>query len=231
MTDTQASTDLVGTVTYGPAGELLSMGGAAVSGTTLSPGGVIGTLSGNTRLLFDGTAATLLSASATTIRGYVPSNVQGKSTVQVVVQVNGTSLPALGVAVSDASPGVFTVDGSGQGPALCYNMDGTSNSSDLPSASGNTIVFYITGGGMTNPAVADGQLISGVLPVLAQSLSVTIGGATATVLRANTIPYEVAGVIEVAVIVPSDAPSGAVALVVTAANGVQSQGGVTVAIQ
>ena len=33
MTDTQTSTDLVGTVTYGPAGELLSMGGAAVSET------------------------------------------------------------------------------------------------------------------------------------------------------------------------------------------------------
>ena len=33
MTDTQTSTDLVGTVSYGPAGELLSMGGAAVSET------------------------------------------------------------------------------------------------------------------------------------------------------------------------------------------------------
>ena len=209
----------------------LALGGTTAAGSTIGAGRILGTVAGNTRLLFDGTPAPLLSASATSISGYVPFNVQGKSTVQVVAEVSGVRLPALSVAVSDSIPGVFTADGSGLGPALSYNIDGSVNSAGVPAARGTTLTFYITGGGVTNPPATDGQLLYGMLPSLAQSLTVTIGGSNSPVLRAITMPFEVAGIIEVTVTVPDDPPSGPVALYVIGSNGVSSQGGVTVTLQ
>ena len=209
----------------------LALGGATAAGSTISPGGTLGTVAGNTRLLFDGTPAPLLSSSSTSIKGYVPFNVQGKSIVQVVAEVNGTRLPAFTAQVADSVPGVFTVGGSGQGSAIAYNEDGSANRNGSPAVRQSTLTFYITGGGVTNPPVADGVFIFDTLPQLAQPLTVTIGGANATVLRATALPFEIAGIIEVVVLVPDDAPSGAAALYVAGTNGVQSQDGVTVAVQ
>ena len=192
----------------------LGLGPAIAAGTAISAAGVIGTTAGTTRLLFDGTPAPLLSAVATKIRGFVPLNVQGKASVQVVAEVAGQRLPALTVPVADAVPGIFTNDGTGAGQALSYNSDGSANSPDSPAVRQGTLTFYITGGGVTSPVVADGQLISGPLPVLAQTVSATIGGANATVLRATTLPFEVSGIIEVVVVVPDDAPSGQVGITV-----------------
>ena len=201
------------------------------AGTTLSSSGVIGTMAGTTRILFDGTPAPLLSSSATKVRGFVPFNVAGKAVVQVVAEVNGQRLAPLSVPVADAAPGIFTIDGTGTGQALSYNTDGSANSADLPAARQATLTFFITGGGVTNPAVADGILIIGVLPGLAQTVTVTIGGASATVVRATTMPFEVGGVIEVVVMVPDDAPSGAAGVSVVVGSSAPSRDGVIVWVQ
>jgi uncharacterized protein (TIGR03437 family) len=66
---------------------------------------------------------------------------------------------------------------------------------------------------------------------LAQGVSATIGGANASVVRATTIPFEVAGIIEVVLIVPDDAPSGQAPLYITVGGSPQSQDGVSVWIQ
>ena len=207
------------------------LGLGVTAGTTISATGFIGTTAGATRILFDGTAAPLLSSSATKVRGFVPFNVQGKANVQVVAEVNGQRLTALAVPVADAVPGIFSKDGTGLGQALSYNSDGSANSPDAPAARQGTLTFFITGGGVTNPAVADGQLIIGVLPGLAQTVTATIGGANATVLRATTMPFEVGGIIEVVVLVPDDAPSGQVGVSVVVGSSAPSPDGITVWLQ
>ena len=207
------------------------MGLGSTGGTTLSPTGVLGTISGTTRILFGSTPAPLLSVSATSVTGFVPLNVQGKGTVQVVAEVNGKQLlPVVTVTVADAAPGVFTANPSGQGQALALNDSGTLNGDDNPVSSGSTITFYITGGGLTTMPRADGQLISSSLAGLAQPPTVTIGGNDATVARASTLPFETDGLIEVVVVIPDGIPSGPTSLYVSV-GGAQSQDGVTVVVR
>ena len=226
-----AASQVAGMAAPGMEFDATGLGLGTAAGTTISSSGIIGSTSGTTRILFDGVAAPLLSASPTKVRGFVPSSVQGKATVQVVAEVNGQRLPALSVSVADAVPGVYTSDGTGQGQVWGFNSDGTANSADVPAVRGSTLTFYLTGGGATTPAVADGQLISGLLPHLVQTAAATIGAANATVLRAVTLPFEVSGIIEVTVVVPDDAPSGPVALAVTVGGSAPSQDGVIVWVQ
>jgi uncharacterized protein (TIGR03437 family) len=89
--------------------------------------------------------------------------------------------------------------------------------------------LYATGEGQTLPAGVDGKLAAAPLPQPVAAVTVTIGGVAAEVRFAGGAPGQIAGVMQVNVVVPVGL-AGAVPVVLTV-GGVGSQGGVTVAVR
>ncbi len=178
---------------------------------------------------FNGFAAPLVHTSSTAIAAMVPYEVTG-STAQVTVTYQGqTSQPAT-VNIAAAVPGIFTADESGAGQAAAFNSDGrTLNSSAAPAAQGSTIILYATGAGQTLPGGVDGKLAAAPLPTPILPVSVTIGGVQAVVQYAGAAYGEVAGMLQINVVVPPGVSGSAVPVVVQVGNAA-SQAGVTIAV-
>jgi uncharacterized protein (TIGR03437 family) len=79
------------------------------------------------------------------------------------------------------------------------------------------------------PAGVDGKLAAAPPPEPVAAVTVTIGGVAAEVRFAGGAPGQIAGVMQVNVVVPVGL-AGAVPVVLTV-GGVGSQGGVTVAVR
>ena len=79
------------------------------------------------------------------------------------------------------------------------------NSSNNPAARGSFITLYATGGGATTPDSQDGFLTALPYPTLNLPVSVTIEGVDAPVLYAGPAPGQVAGVLQITVVVPETA--------------------------
>jgi uncharacterized protein (TIGR03437 family) len=167
---------------------------------------------GGVSMLFDQTAAPLVSVQSGEVWAVVPSAIGGESTSKVTLQFNGGSAGPLTVQVLAAEPGIFTIDGSGNGQAAALNQDNTPNSAATPAARGEVLAFWATGQGATNPPLVDGAtapvnpLSQPVLPVV-----VTIGGQQADVLAAVLAP-DFAGAMQVNVRVPAQIQLGVAAL-------------------
>jgi uncharacterized protein (TIGR03437 family) len=166
-----------------------------------------------TTVTFNGIAAPIIYTSSTIVAAIVPYGLNGSSSAQVVVSYQGhqSSLPALPVAVT--APGIFTSNASGTGQAAVMNEDGTVNSPSNPAPIGSIITFFETGEGQTTPSGVDGQLANNtnLLPAPIQSVVVTIGDLPAVVDYAGAAPFEVAGVMQCNVQIPSGvSPSGSV---------------------
>jgi trimeric autotransporter adhesin len=137
--------------------------------------------------------------------------------------------------IAPAVPGIFTANGSGSGQAAAYNSDGrTLNSSATPAAQGSTIILYGTGEGQTSPGGVDGKLATAslptpMLPVSVMPVSVTIGGVPAGVQYAGAAYGEVAGMLQINVVVPSTVSGSALPVIVQVGN-TMSQAGVTIAV-
>jgi uncharacterized protein (TIGR03437 family) len=178
---------------------------------------------GGTRVTFNGIEAFLTFTSATQVNALVPYGITGKA--DAVVSYNGKTSDAFPLALTDASPGIFT-RAYGGGQAWAVNNDGTFNTSANPVARGGWVSFWATGQGQVTPAGVDGELISGyknlVLPV-----KVTIGGQDAQILGAVLI---YTGEIQVNAMVPNGSPTGDVPLVLTIGT-TSSRKDVTIAVK
>jgi uncharacterized protein (TIGR03437 family) len=101
-----------------------------------------------------------------------------------------------------------------------------------PANPGDIVSLFGTGFGAVSPAVAAGQLATGMAS-LTNSVTVAIGGTTlaaADVLYAGLSPGSISGLYQFNVRIPSTAPSGEVPVTITI-GGVQTQSGVTIPIQ
>jgi uncharacterized protein (TIGR03437 family) len=210
--------------------------GPATGAVALFPGtsGFVNADLSNVSVLFNGAPAPVLSASAASLLAIVPYSAAQSPTTAVQVEYLGSRSDAFSTQVVASAPGVFTADGTGQGPALAFSYDaGLSllalNSSLNPAAAGASLLFYMTGAGVLNPPAVDGRIEGSILPSPAQTVSVTIGGKPAT-LQAASAPGSVSGILLVNVTVPAGLPSGAAPLVVTVGSS-SSQSGVTLAMK
>ena len=148
---------------------------------SIAPGEIVTVLGQNiglgsapeaTQLLFDGTPAALLYVSSTQINALVPLTVNGPSSV-ISVRNNGTAIPAGEYPVDATAPGVFTLNGSGEGQATVLNQDSSPNSATNPAGRGSTIQIFATGAGRNPNAV-----------------KVTIGGLAARIVFAGSAPQD-----------------------------------------
>jgi len=216
------------------AGQLVSiygnqLGPSAGSGLQLGPGGVVTTLNGGTRVLFDGTPAPILYASAGQVNTVIPCEVAGHSSTQVVVEYMGVQSTPVTVPLGPAAPGIFTVDGSGQGQAAALNQDNSFNGLSNPAPRGSVVTFYATGVGPTSPCT-DGATYPSDFPTLTLPIIVGVGNGGAHVQYSGQAPDLVSGVAQFNVVIPTSAPTGVVPLTLVV-GGVFGRPGVTIAIK
>jgi uncharacterized protein (TIGR03437 family) len=185
-------------------------------------------LDGVQTVLFNGVAGPMLYATPGQVGAVTPYSVNG-GPVQVVVQSAGAASAPVAVAAASTAPGVFTADGSGSGQAAATNQDGTRNGTASPAPAGSVLSLYATGEGQTSPAGVDGKLAAVPLPQPLAPVTVTIGGVLAEVRYAGGAPGQIAGIMQVNVVVPGGL-TGAVP-VVLAVGGAASQGAVTVVVR
>jgi uncharacterized protein (TIGR03437 family) len=188
----------------------------------------------STSVTINGTPAPILYTSATQIGAIVPYSLRGASAQVIVTYGNLVSQPVT-VAVAAADPGVYSLAGSGAGQGAILNYDATAgytiNSSTNAAPRGSIAVIYMTGAGVTTSAIYN-QLIPAspaVSPILVPSVS--IGGATATLLGAQDPPGSVPGVIQINVTVPESISPGGTLPVIISMGGILSQTGLTMAVK
>jgi uncharacterized protein (TIGR03437 family) len=185
------------------------------------------------QVTFEGTLAPLLYASSGQINAVVPFEVAGQTSVLMTVTQTGGQSYSATLPVVAATPSIFSANASGTGPgAILNNADLSKNSPSNPAAIGSAVVLFATGTGALKPAVADGVLIpSGNPPLIAQPVTVTIGGQDAKVLYQGAAPTFVAGLSQINVQVPAGVTPGPAVPVTITVGGVPSINTVTMAVK
>lgn len=211
----------------------------AITGTGLGPStpvsvqldgtGPVRTNLSDVRVLFDNVAAPLLFASGDRVYAIVPSSVAGKASTRVLVAYGAlTSAPA-DRPVGLAAPGIFTLQGSGSGPATIANPDGSLNTSATPAVPGSAVTLYLTGGGAVDPSGVDGSIAPDnarmALPVM-----VWIAGHQAKVLYAGSVTGYVYGLASVQAEIPRDLAHGGDLPLLVQVGESTSQSDVTVSV-
>jgi uncharacterized protein (TIGR03437 family) len=219
-------------------GEIVTIVGSGVgppdgAGLQLQSGKVATTLA-ETRVLFDGVPAPLLYVRSDQINTVAPYGVAGRASTQLEVEHLGVRSQALTIPVGAASPGIFTLNASGEGQGAILNQDTSVNSAANPAAPGSVVVIYATGAGQFRPSAADGSIIGGAISALPKPVSpasVWIGGTQVEVLYAGAAPGLVAGVLQVNARIPKGISIGPSVPVLLAVGDFKSQAGVTLAVQ
>ena len=212
-----------------------AIGPSTPVGLQLDSTGKVATTLGGVQVLINGFACPLIYVSATQISAIVPYEVAPLVTVSAFVRFLGQSSNGTTLNVTTTSPGIFTLNSSGSGPAAILNQNLTVNSPNNPANKGDTVSIYMTGEGQTLPAGVTGKVttVSNTPPLTPAPLAligVTIGGVPAAVTFAGEAPQFVSGVLQLNVTIPLTAGSGDLPLVVNI-GGNPSQGAVTVSVR
>jgi uncharacterized protein (TIGR03437 family) len=188
-----------------------------------------------TSVTIGGIPAPLIYTSAGQVAAIVPYTVGGASAAVVLTYGGLASLPFT-VGVAPVDPGVYTVTSTGQGQAavLNYNVttnDYTVNSSATAAARGAIVVLYVTGAGATSSGSVNA--LTPMSPAITPnaSVTVTIGGQNAVINGAQLAPGSVPGVLQINVVTPATAPTGAAIPVTVNIGGIDSQANITMAIK
>jgi uncharacterized protein (TIGR03437 family) len=188
--------------------EILTLFGENLGPQTLVSGRVEGgkvtTEIQGTQVLFDGVPAPILYASAGQTSVVVPEAVAGRSSTVISVLRNGVLIGFASAQVQKTLPGIFTANASGSGPIAAVNQDGSLNSSTRPAAIGSVGVFYATGAGLMDKALADGAVSGLDLARPQVHVYVRIGGKPAEILYAGSAPGLVFGAVQVNFRIPGN---------------------------
>ena len=115
---------------------------------------------------------------------------------------------ALLVHVTQAAPAIFSVDYTGSGQGAVLNEDSAVHNTAKPASKGSIIAIYATGEGQTDPRGIDGKLATAPYAKPVLPVQVRVNGVPAEVLYSGAAPGAVAGLMQVNVRIPVDAPSG-----------------------
>ena len=199
-------------------GEILALYGQNLGPKDLvpadfSPAGKLDNCLARTLVYFDGVPAPLIYSSAGQVSAIAPYTLAGKSTTQVILEYNDSRSDPITVPVVAAKPALFTADSSGKGPGAFLDQDYRLITDQNPVPRGSYAQLYATGGGLTNPGVEDGFLVLDYqhLPMLSLPVRVFLGA-----VEADLVPYfglapgAVAGLVQINIKIPDNAPTGAV---------------------
>lgn len=194
-------------------GQIVSLFGQQLGPATgMQPGldasGRVPTFVGGTIVLFGGVPAPLFFVQSGQINAQVPYAVAGRGLIDVVVVVNGVATNVQQVRVQAAAPGLFEfADDSNR--AIVLNSDGSLNSPSNPARRGDFVTLYATGGGLTNgPNLEGAPAPSNPLALTRLPVTVRFGNVDQSPFFAGLAP-SFAGLLQINVFVPENAPTGA----------------------
>ena len=202
----------------------------------------------NVSVLVDGRQARLFVVTSGQINYQLPSGTP-KGTASVLITNNGQVIAQGTVDVSSVAPSMFTANATGEGPPAGAVLRITATGKQVYEAvarfdaslgklvpvpivrrPGEQLFLIMYGTGMKQAPNTDGNSSNGV----AESVSVTIGGVNAQVAFAGSAPG-FAGLEQMNVRIPDNAPSGATVTVVVKVRDVlniqKQANGVTMALQ
>lgn len=214
-------------------GEIVSifgenLGPATGSGPVLSGALHLATQVEQIQVLFDGVAGAILYGGTNQINVVVPETVRPSGKVAIQVLYYGLPSAQVRIATGAASPGIFSYPVEDKSYAAALNPEGALQGPAAPLRRGATAVFYATGLGLPVGVTADAVGSRALeLPVRP---SVLIGGRPAQVSYAGLSPTLTAGLAQLNVVIPADAPTGAAVEVVVSSGGITS-GNVWVSIE
>jgi uncharacterized protein (TIGR03437 family) len=230
-------------------GELITIKGtnvgpATAATFTIGAGNTLSNTLAGVQVLFDTIPGTPIYVSSTQINVIVPYEIAGRTSTTVVVSYSGQQSIGISYTVANQAPGIYTDSSTGVGQASVLNQNGTlngpaaglvingSNVSTTPAPEGSVIAVFMTGGGQTSPASADGTVTPGgtTLYTIPGKVTATINNVPATVEFAGAAPGLVTGVIQVNILVPTGISGSALPLAITI-NGTTTLTGPTVAVQ
>lgn len=159
---------------------------------------------GGVTVLWNDVPAPLYFVSAGQLNVQVPYELAGSTQATLTVAGIKTTVP-----VAPTHPGVFP---------LVFNSDFTMNSASNPAARGGTIVFFVTGQGVTSPASVTGKAAIGVYPDPVAAVTVS----NAEVVFKGQAPYT-AGVMQVNAVLAADVPLGNAVPILLTVGGVAAQ--------
>jgi uncharacterized protein (TIGR03437 family) len=190
-------------------------------------------------VLVDGKAVPLTYTDARQINFQAPIDLLPTTVLQVVANAGLASerrSAAVPVSINLVQPAFFTFPG-GNSVAATHSDNATLVStpgampSGRPARSGDVVVLYATGLGLTRPVWASGDVVRSASP-LEQPVTVRMGGMTvpaADILFAGVPAQAISGLYQINVRVPAGLPAGNQPLSVEV-GGVASQAGVTIPI-
>lgn len=178
-----------------------------------------------TSVLLQGQPLPLLYTSDGQINAQVPYALTENAGQQLIVKRAGTSSLPRTLLVAQAQPGIFTINAAGTGQGFIYTVkdDGAYVLADRnnPAGSGSKVAIYCAGlGRVVGDTVTAGTRPPDPRAVVANNISVTIGGMQAQVVSATLRPdTDLPGRYEVVAVVPDGVPAGdSVPVAITAAN-------------
>jgi len=204
-------------------------------GLQLDSTGKVATTLGGVQVLINGFPCPLTFVSATQVNAIAPYEIAPLVNATVLVKYLGQTSNGVPVNIVTTSPGIFTFNGSGTGPAAALNQNNTVNTPNNPANRGETIVLYLTGEGQTLPAGVTGKVttVSSTPPLTPAPLAIigiTIGGQAAGCTFAGEAPTFVSGLMQLNVVIPTNINAGDVPVVVSI-GGNNTQTGVTVSVR
>jgi uncharacterized protein (TIGR03437 family) len=178
----------------------------------------------------------MIYASSTQVSAVVPYEMASVGNPSVWINFAGHTSNAYPLSLTTAAPGLFAQNASLSGLGAILNQNNSLNGPSHPAAKGSIVQVFLTGEGQTIPQGVTGKITGltlpppQVTPAPVQPITVTVGGQPATYTYAGEAPGMVAGVMQINVQIPANAPSGALAIQVSV-GGIMSQSGITVTVQ
>jgi uncharacterized protein (TIGR03437 family) len=193
-------------------GEIVAIFGTNIGPATTQPGqigsdGRLATSIGGVSVTFGGLPAPITYASPNQMNVIAPYGIAGVPLVSVAVRTPAGNL-TFSVTVVDTVPGLYTYDGSGQGPVAALNQEGSINSAANPAAPGSVVVLFGTGAGVLAKSFPDGQIMGSELVSPTAPVLVRFDKLAGQVLYAGAAPTLVNGALQVNAVVPSDLVGG-----------------------
>ncbi|MDP9053989.1 MAG: hypothetical protein M3N93_06755 [Acidobacteriota bacterium] len=167
----------------------------------------------DTQVMVNGSPSPLLYVSPGQINLPLSLSLPTGGTVdlQVVRPSTGQIYGVTELSLNTASPGLFTIAGTGSGQVAAINVaDGTVNSAKNPAARGQYVTIFGTGQGFVANGPADGQASSGPVPT-ATLPQILLGGAfvPGANIQYSGLAPSLAGVWQINFQIPATATVGA----------------------
>jgi len=161
--------------------------------------------------------------------GLIPG---GTVDLQIVRQSTGQVYGAAEIPMASASPGFYTIGGTGTGQVAALNQDNTINSPTNPVLRGQAIQLFGTGQGFVPNAPPEGEASQGLLPtpLNPQVLLGAVYIPDSNILYSGIAPTEV-GVWQINILIPATAQSGNNVPIKILMNSIPSQVSTTIAIK